>query len=139
MKLLSLRLIHLRFATCTSNLRRGAPIVLLTFLLLYTGLMTRADDLGLFEGHGDVGQCGKAGSVVFEPASGSYLVAGGGANMWFTNDACHFVWKRVSGNFSLQADAGFVGTGGNAHRKACLVIRQSLAPDAPYGGRPPAA
>ena len=132
MKLLPLCLTRLRFATCTPNLRRGASFVLLTFLLTYTGLMTRADDLGLFEGHGDVGQCRKAGSVVFEPATGSYLVAGGGANMWFTNDACQFVWKRLSGNFSLQADAAFAGTGGNAHRKACLVIRQSLAPDAPY-------
>jgi hypothetical protein len=94
--------------------------------------MTRADNLGLFEGHSDVGQCSKPGSVVFEPATGSYLVAGGGANMWSTNDAFHFVWQRVSGNFSLQADVGLVGTGGNAHRKACLVIRQSLAPDAPY-------
>src|ERR1019366_5403970 len=129
MKRPPLRPIHLRFATRTSNLRCGAPFVILTFLLFYTGLMTRADDLGLFEGHGDVGQCGKAGSVVFEPATGSSLVSGGGANMWFTNDACQFVWKRLSGNFSLQADAGFVGTGGNAHRKACLVIRQSLAPD----------
>ena len=101
-------------------------------LLISSGPMTRADNLGLFEGNNDVGQCSKGGSVVFDPATDSYLVSGGGANMWFTNDACHFVWKRLSGNFALRAGAGFVGTGGNAHRKACLVIRQSLAPDAPY-------
>ena len=94
--------------------------------------MARADDLGLFEGQGDVGRCSKPGSVLFEPATSSYLLAGGGANIWSTNDAFHFVWKRLSGNVSLQADVGFVGVGGVSHRKACLVIRQALTPDAPY-------
>src|SRR5664279_3385398 len=90
---LPLRLLRLRFATCTSILRLNAPFLLPMALLISSGLMTRADNLGLFEGHSDVGQCSKAGSVVFDPATDSYLVSGGGANMWFTNDACHFVWK----------------------------------------------
>jgi hypothetical protein len=52
--------------------------------------------------------------------------------MWFTNDAFHFVWKRVSGDFALQAAIEFLGSGGNAHRKACLMVRQSLSPDSAY-------
>jgi len=52
--------------------------------------------------------------------------------MWFASDAFHFVWKRMSGDISLAADIRWVGSGGNAHRKACLLIRQSLDPDAPY-------
>ena len=60
----------------------------------------------------------------FDPAKGEYLVAGGGENMWFTNDAFHFVWKKMSGDFTLTANVRFVGTNGNAHRKACLFVRQ---------------
>jgi Tol biopolymer transport system component/regulation of enolase protein 1 (concanavalin A-like superfamily) len=52
--------------------------------------------------------------------------------MWFTNDAFHFVWKEMSGDFTLTADVRWPGTNGNPHRKACLVIRQSLAPDSAY-------
>jgi TolB protein len=52
--------------------------------------------------------------------------------MWFTNDAFHFVWKKVSGDLSLAADVIFEGTGGNAHRKACLMFRQSLDADSAY-------
>jgi dipeptidyl aminopeptidase/acylaminoacyl peptidase len=59
-------------------------------------------------------------------------VTGGGENMWFTKDAFHFVWKRVSGDVALAADLQWIGTAGNAHRKAGLVIRQSLDPDSPY-------
>ena len=52
--------------------------------------------------------------------------------MWFTNDAFHFIWKRMSGDFALQAAVEFLGTGGNAHRKACLMVRESLTADSAY-------
>ena len=52
--------------------------------------------------------------------------------MWSTNDAFHFVWMKVSGDLSLSADISLIGTNGNAHRKACLIVRQSLDSDAAY-------
>jgi Tol biopolymer transport system component len=52
--------------------------------------------------------------------------------MWFTNDAFHFVWRRMSGDFALQAGIQWMESGGNAHRKACLLVRQSLSPDSAY-------
>jgi hypothetical protein len=52
--------------------------------------------------------------------------------MWSTNDAFHFVWKKVSGDLSLAADIRFLGQGGDPHRKACLVIRQDLTPGSAY-------
>jgi len=88
--------------------------------------------LGLFENHGDIGEVRHAGSVQYDPAQGSYLVAGGGENMWFVKDAFHFVWRQVSGDVSLAADVRWIGTGGNPHRKAGLLIRQSLDPDSAY-------
>ena len=61
-----------------------------------------------------------------------YRVTGGGENMWFGTDAFHFVYKPLAGDFDLSAEISWPEAGGNAHRKACLMIRQSLAPDSPY-------
>jgi hypothetical protein len=88
--------------------------------------------LGVFEAHGDVGTVGKPGSAEYDAATKSYTVGGSGENMWFATDAFHFVWKRATGDVSLAADVRFLGTGGNAHRKAALLIRQGLEPDAAY-------
>lgn len=88
--------------------------------------------VGLFEAHGDVGTVGKPGSAVYDAKAGTYTVTGGGENMWFATDAFHFVWKKASGDLALAADVRFVGTGGNPHRKAALLIRQGLEPDAAY-------
>ncbi len=87
---------------------------------------------GLFEGRGDIGAVKHAGSVEFDAARRAYTVAGGGANMWFTNDAFHFVWKKVSGDVTLAADITFPDAGGDPHRKACLLVRQSLDTDSAY-------
>jgi hypothetical protein len=70
--------------------------------------------------------------VDYDAAKGTYTVAGSGENMWFGKDAYQFVWKKVSGDLALSADIGFVGSGGNAHRKAVLMIRQSLDEDSVY-------
>lgn len=93
---------------------------------------TYAEDLGPFEGQGEVGNPSRAGSATVEAANNSYVIAGGGENMWFTNDAFHFVWKRLSGDLDLHAAIEWLNSGGNAHRKACLMIRQSLSADSPY-------
>ncbi len=85
-----------------------------------------AESIGIFEGHGDVGGPAKAGSAAFDAAQSRYTITGGGANMWFTNDALHFVWKKVSGDVSLSADIELLGKAVDPHRKACLMIRQSL-------------
>ncbi|MEY2409227.1 MAG: hypothetical protein QOF48_1897 [Verrucomicrobiota bacterium] len=88
--------------------------------------------IGMFEGDIDVGGPRQPGSVKQDAAAGSYSVSGGGANMWFTNDAFHFVWKKMTGDVTLAANISFSGTGGDPHRKACLVVRQSLEPDSAY-------
>jgi dipeptidyl aminopeptidase/acylaminoacyl peptidase len=101
-------------------------------LLFLAAFSTRSAELGIFEEQMDIGKPAQAGSTSFEPSSSSYLVNGGGANMWFTNDAFHFVWKRVSGDFALQAAVNWLVAGGDPHRKSCLMARESLDPDAAY-------
>src|SRR5439155_24168448 len=55
-----------------------------------------------------------------------------GENMWAAKDAFHYVWKQASGDLALTADVSLLGAGKNPHRKACLMIRQSLDADAAY-------
>ena len=88
--------------------------------------------VGLFENHGDVGAVLHPGSVEYNASTGTYTISGSGENMWFSNDEFQFVWKKVSGDVTLSADIAFEGAGGNPHRKAVLMVRQSLDPDSVY-------
>ena len=89
-------------------------------------------DLGLFEGQNDVGDVHPAGTTQFDKNAKTYTLTSAGDNMWKTKDAFHFVWKKMAGDLSLSADLQFPSPGGNAHRKAVLLIRQSLDADALY-------
>jgi len=91
-----------------------------------------AAQIGIFEDHTDVGAVLHAGSVEYDVSKQTYTIAGSGENMWFATDAFQFVWKKVSGDVTLTADISFIGAGAEAHRKAVLMIRQSLDPDSPY-------
>jgi TolB protein len=91
-----------------------------------------AAPVGMFDVHGDIGTVLHAGSVEYDAAKGSYTMAGSGENMWFTNDAYQFAWKKTSGDVTLTTDISFLGKGGNEHRKAVLMIRESLDADSRY-------
>jgi TolB protein len=88
--------------------------------------------VGLFDGHGDVGTVLHAGSVDYDTTKRSYTIAGSGENMWLAADGFQFAWKKVSGDLTLTADISFIGKGVNGHRKAVLMVRQSLDADSPY-------
>jgi Tol biopolymer transport system component len=79
-------------------------------------------DLGLFEGNRDIGNVGYAGSVEFDPATGSYTISGGGTNMWFDQDELHYIWKKTSGGtFRLHfREPFYVGLGVCAHNNDTL-------------------
>ena len=85
-----------------------------------------------FNTEAEVGKVDRAGTSEFDPASGRYRVTGSGANIWAKEDAFHFVYSKVSGGLRLSAEIHFDGPGKNGHRKACLMVRQGLEPDAPY-------
>jgi WD40 repeat protein len=93
---------------------------------------TSHQNLGDFDSHADIGVILHPGTATYDAAKRTYTVSGSGANLWFGIDDFHFIWKQVSGNVSITADIDFVGTKGNAHRKAVLMIRQSLDPHSIY-------
>jgi TolB protein len=98
------------------------------------GGVTRADGeaVGVFESHGDVGTVLHAGSVAFDASQKTYTITGSGENMWSVKDGFQYVWKKVSGDATLSADIAFLGKGVNEHRKAVLIVRQSLDEDSVY-------
>ena len=110
----------------------GSIVLVIVFA---TGLLvaqTASQSLGLFQDHADIGTVLHAGSARYDAAHGTYTLNGSGENMWFTADAFQFAWKQISGDITLTADIAFPETGGNPHRKAVLMIRQSLDADSPY-------
>lgn len=88
--------------------------------------------VGRFEAGADVGRVEIPGGVAYDEQMGVYRITGAGENMWFATDAFHFVYRKLSGNVRLASDIAFEGEGKNPHRKAVLMLRQSLDADAAY-------
>ncbi len=107
---------------------RHPRVVLFTFavVLLLTVASRAQEPVGIFENHADVGTVLHPGSAVFDQAKNTYTLTGSGENMWLAADAFQFAWKKVSGDVDLTADISFATTTGNPHKKAVLMLRQSL-------------
>jgi TolB protein len=97
--------------------------------LLTASAFGQSGKLGIFTNSGDVGNPAIKGSAEF--ANGQYRLTGAGANMWAKQDQFHFVWREMSGNFTVTATVRFLGQG-NEHRKAGIMVRQTLDTDATY-------
>lgn len=103
------------------------PCFAFLILIIITGCtMNQSKSLGVFESASDVGPIQLAGGSYYDPATGHYRLKGAGDNMWFGKDAFHFLWKKTSGDFILDADVEWIGRGNHEHRKAGLSIRETL-------------
>ena len=91
-----------------------------------------ASPVGIFESHGDVGSVLHPGSVEYDSANRTYTISASGENMWLVADAFQFAWKKMSGDVTLTADIGFLTKTGNEHKKAVLMLRQTLDGDSVY-------
>jgi regulation of enolase protein 1 (concanavalin A-like superfamily) len=87
---------------------------------------------GDFETHGDVGAPKLAGTATWNDGSQEYVLTAGGVNLWAKRDEFHYAWRRLSGDFILQARVELVGQGTDPHRKAGLLVRRTLDDDSPY-------
>jgi len=94
--------------------------------------LPQTNSLGIFTNEGGVGQTPAGCKAEYDASKGEYRITGGGANMWGAADAFYFVWKKVSGDVTLTADIQWVGTSAAEHRKAVLMLRQSLDTGSAY-------
>jgi len=104
-------------------------LVLLSLLLL--PILTWGQNLGVFTNSGDVGDPRNKGSVEFDAAKGEYRITGSGANIWAKDDQFQYVWKECPVTYRHGHDA--VSGSGEDHRKAGIMVRQSLDNDSSYG------
>jgi len=94
--------------------------------------LSQGNPLGEFEGQTDIGSPELSGAASYAAANQDYTVSGAGTNMWFTSDQCHFVWKKMKGDFILRTRIEFIGKGAVEHRKAGWMVRPKLEADAAY-------
>jgi TolB protein len=102
---------------------------LLFVCLLSASTFAQSENPGIFSNSGDVGNPAIKGSTEF--SGGQYRITGSGANIWAKQDQFQFVWREMTGNFSVTATLKFLGKGAD-HRKAGIMVRQSLDTDATY-------
>ncbi len=98
-----------------------------TCLLFFCSRQISAqENLNIFEGHGDVGTNVKQGSSVYLPKTRQYVISGAGYNVWGDHDEFQYLWKKITGDFILYAQAEFVGNWVDYHRKVGWMVRKSL-------------
>ncbi len=106
--------------------------VLAIALVISTVPLGHAQSIGIFTEHADVGTVLHAGSTSYDSTKNAYTLIGSGENMWANADAFQFAWKKISGDVEISADISFPNSGGNEHKKAVLMLRQSLDADSIY-------
>ena len=110
----------------------------ITSLLLLIGvvfLITSAKPakmIGVFQQSVDVGSPKLAGSARYNKQTKEYTLTGSGYNIWFERDEFHYLFKKLSGDFTVTADFEFVGTGTDPHRKVGWMVRESLDDNASH-------
>jgi TolB protein len=104
---------------------------LLLIGLLSASAFAQSAKLGAFTNSDDVGAPPIKGSAEFDASTGHYRITGSGTDIWGKADQFHYLWREMSGNFAVTATAQFL-TEGNEHRKASIMLRQSLDTDSPF-------
>jgi hypothetical protein len=99
--------------------------------LLSTSALAQTGKFGAFTNSDDVGAPPLKGSTEFDAGAKHYKITGSGTDIWARADQFHYLWREMSGNFAVTATAKFL-TDGIAHRKAVIMLRQSLETDSPF-------
>lgn len=91
-----------------------------------------AKTIGVFKESVDVGKPKLTGSAQYDKKTKEYRLKGSGYNIWFERDEFQYLFKKISGDFTVTADFEFVGTGTDPHRKVGWMIRESLDDNASH-------
>ncbi len=99
-------------------------------MLISGTIVSFAQSVDVLSTHADVGNVQHTGRTSYDKKNQRYILTGSGANIWGKEDQFHFAYRRLQGNFILQAKVKLEGKGVDPHRKAGWMIRSSLATDA---------
>jgi TolB protein len=107
--------------------------LLFLFLFFVTGFTAEAQlNQSMFAGFTHIGKPNEHGVFKYDLMTQEYMLEGASGNMWGPADDFHFLWRKISGNFILQAQVEFIGKGVDPHRKVGLMVRHSLEPNSPH-------
>ena len=70
---------------------------------------------------------GLPGNLSVDEATGTYEIAGSGADIWGSSDQFHYVYKELTGDATITARVVSNGTGSNTWAKGGVMIRESTA------------
>ncbi|MGC9330214.1 MAG: hypothetical protein ACP5I1_21435, partial [Candidatus Hinthialibacter sp.] len=80
--------------------------------LLVSATIVVAEPVGDFENHQDIyltyDRLGADGGAEYDAASDTYTIWGSGWDVWEADDAFHFVYSQISGDFTLDAVGDFI-------------------------------
>lgn len=105
-------------------------VLLLIFFHMDVNAQNPLGKVGAFDTFSDIGSPQTPGSVSYHEPSQTYHLGGSGSNIWFDHDSFSFLWKKMNGDFILQAQIRFTGEGHDPHRKTGFMIRNSKGPNA---------
>lgn len=104
---------------------------LLLTCVIAVSAFAQGGSFGAFAHSDDVGAPPMRGSAEFDAAKGQYKITGSGTDIWGKADQFHYLWREISGDFAVTATAKFL-TDGIDHRKAVIMLRQSVDADSPF-------
>jgi len=104
---------------------------LLIACLFTSTALAQTANLGLFTNAADIGAPPLKGSAEYDATARTYKITGTGTDIWGKADQFHYVWREMSGNFSVTATTKFL-TDGIAHRKAAIMLRKTVAADSAF-------
>jgi tricorn protease-like protein len=96
--------------TCAALLAAGNPAISQN-----TGIFDRSTDIGPHKGN-----------TSYDATNQVYELSGAGNNIWFGSDELHYAWKKMKGDFILQARGTLLGKGTELHRKFGWMVRNCL-------------
>ncbi len=88
-------------------------------------------NFGTFAGSADIGSPATAGSLSYAPATGTYTITGGGADIWGTSDQFRYNYATLNGDGQITARVDSVNNS-NANAKAGVMFRDSVAANAAF-------
>jgi TolB protein len=92
----------------------------------HPGIFAGQSHPGIFASQSDVGPVLHQGSTSYDSENQTYQLSGSGSNVWFKSDEFHYVYRKIKGDFILQARGQLIGRGVEAHRKFGWMVRSSL-------------
>jgi TolB protein len=99
-------------------------VILLSILMGSVSAQNKSE--GIFQNESDIGNPRQTGSSVYNESDQSYILEGGGYNIWFERDEFHYLYNTIKGDFLMTANFEFIGKGRIVHRKTGWMIRESL-------------